>query len=42
MLEIKVTRIGQRFHSRLLKDGEVKDEMACEDRRDIGWICRAY
>ena len=40
MLNIKVTRIGNSWHARLLSDGKVIDEMACEMRSDIGWICR--
>lgn len=39
-LDIKVTRIANRWHARLLVDGEMRDEMACELRCDIGWICR--
>lgn len=38
--EIKVTRIGERWHARLLIDKAVHDEMACANRQDIGWICR--
>lgn len=40
-LDIKVTKIGQRYHARLYKhDGTILDEMACRTRLDIGWICR--
>lgn len=39
-LEVKVTRIKNRWHSRLFVDGKVRDEMACENRVDIGYICR--
>lgn len=39
-LDVKVTRIGKRWHARLLQDGKPIDEMACELRQDIGWICR--
>jgi hypothetical protein len=38
--EIKVTRIGKRWHSRLILSGKVIDEMACSNSLDIGWICR--
>ena len=38
--EIKVTRINNKWHARMTIDGEVRDEMACEVRQDIGWICR--
>lgn len=38
--EVKVTRIGPRWHARMTVNGEVRDEMACELRVDIGWICR--
>lgn len=38
--EVKVTRIRNRWHARLTYNGKVFDEMACSDRRDIGWICR--
>lgn len=37
---IKVTRIGTRWHARMLVGGVVRDEMACQLREDIGWICR--
>jgi choline dehydrogenase-like flavoprotein len=39
-INIKITRIGNRYHSRLFLDGKVIDEMACELKCDIGWICR--
>lgn len=40
-IAIKVTKIGQRYHARLLQDdGTILDEMACRNRLDIGWICR--
>jgi hypothetical protein len=39
-LEVKVTKINKRWHSRLLKNSKVLDEMACELQEDIGWICR--
>lgn len=38
--EIKVTRIKNRWHARLSFDGVVRSEMACEERLDIGYICR--
>lgn len=38
--EIKVTKIKNRWHARLTKDGVVYDEMACDTREDIGFICR--
>lgn len=37
---IKVTRIKDKWHSRLFHDGKIIDEMACENQQDIGWICR--
>lgn len=37
---IKVTKIKNRWHARLWLDKKLIDEMACEDRMDIGWICR--
>lgn len=37
---IKVTRIGNRWHSRLFIGKKLVDEMACELKCDIGWICR--
>lgn len=40
-IDIKVTKIGQRYHARLLQDdGTILDEMACISRLDIGWICK--
>ena len=39
-LSIKVTKIRNRWHARLLDGSKVIDEMACEIRTDIGWICR--
>ena len=36
----KVTRIKDRWHARMIVDGTMRDEMACENRVDIGWICR--
>ena len=43
---VKVTKIKNRWHARLVigetrKDpGAVVDEMACAQKRDIGYICR--
>ena len=39
-IDIKVTRIENRYHSRLMKDGQVLREMACAEKYDIGWISR--
>lgn len=38
--EIKVTRINDRWHARLILDGKVRDEMACEYQQDISRICQ--
>lgn len=38
--EIKVTKLGKRWHARLFLNNKPYDEMACSDRRDIGMICR--
>jgi hypothetical protein len=38
--QIKVTRINNRYHARLMKLDVVISEMACELRIDIGYICR--
>lgn len=38
--DVKVTKIGNRWHARLIENGKVIDEMACERREDIGWISR--
>jgi hypothetical protein len=37
---IKITKINNRYHARLIVDGVVHDEMACSLRCDIGWISR--
>ncbi len=37
---IRVTRIGTRWHARLLWKGQILDEMSCELQCDIGWMCR--
>lgn len=39
-LRIKVTRINRRWHARLYRDGVVIDEMACDNKQGISWICR--
>jgi len=38
--EVKVTKINNRFHARLVYLGKCIDEMACELRIDIGYISR--
>ncbi len=38
--EVVVTNINGRYHIRVIQTGHVRDEMAVEDRRDIGWACR--
>lgn len=38
--EIKVTKINDRWHARLTYEGKIYDEMACDQRIDIGYICR--
>lgn len=37
---IKVTRIKNRYHSRLIAEGVAVREMACVNKCDIGWISR--
>jgi hypothetical protein len=37
---IKVTKIGKRFHARLFLNENLIDEMACDLKIDIGYICR--
>lgn len=37
---IKVTKIKDRWHARLLYKGEVRDELACDCQQDIGLICK--
>lgn len=39
-VDIKVTKIGNKWHARLLYGTKILDEMACINRQDIGWICR--
>ena len=36
-LDTKVTKVKDKWHCRLLKDGSIIDEMACNDRQDIGF-----
>lgn len=38
--EIKVVKIANRWHARMVIGTVVQDEMACEQRCDIGWISR--
>lgn len=38
--EISVTTINGRHHARLFYKDDVIDEMACEEKADIGYICR--
>jgi hypothetical protein len=42
-LRLKVTQIRDRWHVRLIEIGtdKVLDEMACDDRRNIGFCCAA-
>ena len=40
MPEIVVTKIRNRWHARLKLNNLLVDEMACQLRLDIGWICR--
>ena len=37
--EIKVTKINNRWHARLFHRHRIFNEMACADKRDIGFIC---
>ncbi len=39
MLTTKVTKIKDKWHCRLLKDGSVIDEMVCSNKQDIGFCC---
>jgi hypothetical protein len=39
-MDIKVTKIGKRWHARLIDGNTILDEMACSLKEDIGWICR--
>lgn len=38
--EIKVTKIGPRWHCRLIHNGKILDETACSNSLDIGYCCR--
>lgn len=40
MFDIKVTRIKDKFHARLYQNNQLLDEMICQLRIDIGYICR--
>lgn len=37
---IKVTKIKNRYHCRLFRLDKAIDEVACELRLDIGYVCR--
>jgi len=39
-MEIKITKLKNRFHARLILHGKILDEMACQMKVDIGHICR--
>lgn len=39
-LDTKVTRIDNRYHVRLLRDGVKQSEMACRLKEDIGFCIR--
>ncbi len=39
-MNIKVTRINNNWHARLIVNDVVVDEIACENRVDVGWCCR--
>lgn len=38
--EIKVTQIKNRYHARCFLNGKIVDEMACNEKEDIGVICQ--
>jgi hypothetical protein len=38
--EIKVTNINKKYHARLLNNKVVINEMSCDLKEDIGYICR--
>lgn len=38
--DIKVTKINKRFHCRLYWKDKVINEVACDLRSDIGYVCR--
>lgn len=37
---ILTTFIKNKWHCRLFKEDNLLDEMACINKKDIGWICR--
>ena len=39
-LRTKTTFIKNKFHVRLLEDDLVINEMACQDKIDVGWCCK--
>ena len=40
IFDTKVTKIGKHWHARLMHvDGRVIDEMACDSKENIGYIC---
>jgi hypothetical protein len=39
-MKIKVTRVSGKWHARLIHDDKILDEMSCDLRIDIGFICR--
>lgn len=39
ILNIKVTRLGRRYHARLFVNGKVRDEWACQLKQDVGYVC---
>jgi hypothetical protein len=40
MLSTQVTRINNIYHARLMSNGKIFDEMTCQKKEHIGWICR--
>jgi hypothetical protein len=38
--QIKITKINNRYHARLMEGDVIRDEMACENRLDVGLISR--
>lgn len=39
-MHISITNINRKFHARLYNENILLDEMACDLRCDIGFICR--
>ncbi len=39
-LSLKVTKIGSKWVAQLNLNGEKYDQMACNLKSDVGWICR--